>query len=152
MTTEARGHGTGDRDGRESRGRPAAGDRRRGAPSDGAVPRVLRGADREREDAGGVRAGGGAIPRVVRGARPRAARCLAAPRRRLHPEALGGRGVGQGLGQFVALGLVLGLKSAQLLEVRRHTVAVETGDPAGGARGIVGTVNIEIVTERPLMH
>ena len=35
--------------------------------------RVLRGADRERPDAGGVRESGGAIPRVVRDARPRAA-------------------------------------------------------------------------------
>ena len=33
---------------------------------------------REREDAGGVRAGGGAVSRVVRGARARAARRLAA--------------------------------------------------------------------------
>ena len=67
--------GTGDR--------PAAGDRRRGAVGGGAVPGVLRGADREREDAGGVRAGGGAVPRVVRGAGPPAARRLAAPRGRL---------------------------------------------------------------------
>ena len=35
------------------------------------VPGVLRGADRERKDAGGVRAGGGAVSRVVRGPRPR---------------------------------------------------------------------------------
>ena len=45
----------------------AAGDRRRGPVGGGAVPGVLRGADSEREDAGGVRAGGRAIPRVVRG-------------------------------------------------------------------------------------
>ena len=48
------------------------------------------GADREREDAGGVRAGRRAIPRVVRGARSRAARRLPAPRGRLHPNAPGG--------------------------------------------------------------
>ena len=65
---------------------PAAGDRRRGVPGHGAVSGVLRGKDREREDAGGVRAGGGAIPGVVRGSRPRAARRLAAPRGRLHPD------------------------------------------------------------------
>ena len=63
---------------RRGRGdRPAAGDRRRGAGCRRAVPGVLRGADREREDAGGVRAGGGAVSRVVRGARPRAPRRLA---------------------------------------------------------------------------
>ena len=73
--------GTGDR--------PAAGDRRRGAGGGGAVPGVLRGADREREDAGGVRAGRRAIPGVVRGARARAPRRLAAPRGRLHPDAPG---------------------------------------------------------------
>ena len=49
----------------------AAGDRRRGAGGGGAVSGVLRGADREREDAGGVRAGGGAVSGVVRGPRPR---------------------------------------------------------------------------------
>ena len=52
----------------------------------GAVPGVLRGADRERADTGGVRAGGGAVSRVVRGARPRPRGGLAAPRRRLHPD------------------------------------------------------------------
>ena len=72
--------GTGDR--------PAADDRRRGAVGGGAVPGVLRGADREREDAGGVRAGRRAIPRVVRGARARAARRLSAPSRRI-PDAPG---------------------------------------------------------------
>ena len=59
-----------------------------GAPGGGAVSGVLRGADREREDAGGVRAGGRAIPAVVRGARPRAQRRLAAPRGRLYPDSL----------------------------------------------------------------
>ena len=68
----AGGRGAGDRDGR--------------GPGHGAVPGVLRGADRERQNSGGVRAGGGAIPRVVRGARPRAARRIAAPRGRLHPD------------------------------------------------------------------
>ena len=47
---------------------------------------VLRGADREREDAGGVWAGGGAVSRVVRGARAPAQRCVSAPRGRLHPD------------------------------------------------------------------
>ena len=56
-----------------------------------AVPRVLRGADREREDAGGVRAGRGAVSGVVRGATPRPRRRLAAPRRRLHPDPPGDR-------------------------------------------------------------
>ena len=58
-----------------------------GAVGGRAVPGVLRGADREREDAGGVRAGRRAIPRVVRGARSPAARRLPAPRGRLHPDA-----------------------------------------------------------------
>ena len=57
----------------------------------GAVPGVLRGADREREDACGVRAGCRAIPRMVRGARPRPARGLAAPRCHLHPGPTRGR-------------------------------------------------------------
>ena len=43
------------------------------------------GADRERADAGGVRAGGGAVSRVVRGARPRPGLRVAAPRGCLHP-------------------------------------------------------------------
>ena len=40
----------------------------------GAAPGVLRGADREREDAGRVRESGGAVLGVVRGARPRTLR------------------------------------------------------------------------------
>ena len=52
-------------------------------------PGVLRGADREREDAGGVRAGRGAVSGVVRGARPRPRRRVAASRRGLHPDAPG---------------------------------------------------------------
>ena len=57
MTTEAfgaGGRGAGDRDERGRRDRPAAGDRRGGAPGHGAVSGVLRGADRERADAGGA--------------------------------------------------------------------------------------------------
>ena len=46
-------------------------DRRRGAGCRRKVSGVLRGADRERADAGGVRAGRGAVPGVVRGPRPR---------------------------------------------------------------------------------
>ena len=42
-----------------------------GAGAVARYPGVLRGADRERADAAGVRAGGGAVSRVVRGARPR---------------------------------------------------------------------------------
>ena len=57
-----------------------------GPAGGGEVPGVLRGADREREDAGGVRAGGGAVSGVVRGARPPAARHLPAPCGRLHPD------------------------------------------------------------------
>ena len=72
--------------------RPAAGDRRGGAGGGGEVPGVLRGEDRQREDAGGLRPGGGAIPRVVRGARSPAARRLAAPRGRVHPDPPGGVG------------------------------------------------------------
>ena len=51
-----------------------------------AVSGVLRGADREREDAGGVRAGGGAVSGVVRGPRPRPGCDSSAPRGRLHPD------------------------------------------------------------------
>ena len=51
--------------------RSAAADRRRRTGCSGEVSGVLRGADREREDAGGVRAGHGAVPGVVRGPRPR---------------------------------------------------------------------------------
>ena len=52
------------------RGRRAAGgDRRRGAGGRRAVPGVLRGRDRERPDAGRLRAGGGAVAGVVRGSR-----------------------------------------------------------------------------------
>ncbi len=58
------GRGAGDRGERGRGDRPAAGDRRRGADGGGAVPGVLREADREREDAGGVRESGGAIPGV----------------------------------------------------------------------------------------
>ena len=47
----------------------------------------FRGADRERADAGGVRAGGGAVSGVARGPRPPDRGGLAAPRRRLHPDA-----------------------------------------------------------------
>ena len=57
----------------ESRRRPAGADRRRRTGCRRAVSGVLRGADRERADAGGVRAGGGAIPR--RGARREASGC-----------------------------------------------------------------------------
>ena len=57
----AGGRGAGGRR-RQGRGtRPAAGDRRRGAGCRRAVPGILRGTDREREDAGSVRAGGGAV-------------------------------------------------------------------------------------------
>ena len=69
-----------------SRRRPAGADRRRRTGCRRAVSGVLRGADREREDAGGVRAGRGAVSGVVRGARPRPRRRLAAPRSRLHPD------------------------------------------------------------------
>ena len=54
-----------------------------------AVSGVLRGADREREDAGGVREGGGAVSGVVRGARSRPRGDRAAPRGRLHPYSSG---------------------------------------------------------------
>ena len=50
------------------------------------VPRVLRGANREREDAGSVWEGRGAVSRVVRGPRPQPQGDRAAPRGRLHPE------------------------------------------------------------------
>ena len=59
---------------RPRRGRGAArGDRRCRAGGRRAVPGVLRGRDRQRPDAGRVRACGGAVPGVVRGARPGAA-------------------------------------------------------------------------------
>ena len=77
------------RGGAGSRRRPAGAHRRRLTGCCRAVPRVLRGTDRQREDAGGVRTGRGAVSRVVRGATPRPRRRLAAPRRRLHPDAPG---------------------------------------------------------------
>ena len=67
--------------------RAARGDRRRGAGGRRAVPGVFRGRDRERPDAGRVRAGGGAVPGVVRVARPDATGDRAAPRGGLHPDA-----------------------------------------------------------------
>ena len=73
--------------GRGSRRRPAGADRRRGAGCRRAVSGVLRGADREREDAGGVREGGGVVPGVVRGSRPWPwVPYSSAPRGRLHPD------------------------------------------------------------------
>ena len=82
----AAGRGAGGRRRRGSRRRPAGADRRRRTGCRPAVPRVLRGADREREDAGGVRAGRGAVSGVVRGPRPRPTRDRPAPRGRLHPD------------------------------------------------------------------
>src|SRR5437868_929925 len=51
------------------------------------VSRVLRGADRKRAHARGVRPGGRAVSGVVRRARPRPAGHCAAPCRRVHPHA-----------------------------------------------------------------
>ena len=54
-----------------------------------AVPGVLRGLDRQRADAGGVRRGGGAVPVVVCGSGAGPARDRAAARGGLHPRASG---------------------------------------------------------------
>ena len=70
----AGGRGAGGRHRQGSRRRPAGADRRRRTGCRPAVSGVLCGADREREDAGGVRAGGGAVSDLVRGPRPRPGR------------------------------------------------------------------------------
>ena len=66
--------------------RVAAADRRRGARGGGQVSGVLRRADRQPADAGGVWTGRGAVSGVVRGARPGARGGLAAARGGLHPD------------------------------------------------------------------
>ena len=67
--------------------RVAAADRRRGARGGGEVPRVLRRADRQPADAGGVRAGRGAVFGLVRGPGLGARGGLAAAGGGLHPDA-----------------------------------------------------------------